>query len=356
MIPWPGNSYPRLPYPWFLIQVLTGWIVCLVLLSCSPPSQLQIPEPEPTPSPVPEQVITLLPLQGPLTEPEAELSGLAWFQDTLVLLPQYPHMWNHSVFGLHRHDIAAVLDGSKHALNPFPIPLSSSPPLYRLAGYEGLEAIAFDGNRVYVTVEARMRDYMQGYLLQGTIQEQDANLQITLNGPAVLAPQTYLMNQAYETLLLWQNQIITLYEVNGTDINPGRAALVHDDQLQPQPAWTVPAIEYRITDATQPDAQGRFWAVNFHWPGNKRLMPTTDALQQQWGEGSSHTQTDIVERILALQIREGAIVLQDKPPLYMALLDNVVARNWEGIVRWDEHGFLLVTDQFPTTLLAHVAQ
>ena len=257
---------------------------------------------------------------------------------------------------MYRSDIAGALAGNTRNLEPFPIPLTSAFPLRQLEGYEGLEAIAFDGNKVFLAVEARMRGHMQGYLLEGAIQEQGGSLRIALDRSTVLEPQTRLMNQAYETLIVWQDKIIALYEVNGTDINPDRKALVHDWDLSPQPAWSMPVIEYRLTDATQPDTQGWFWAVNFFWPGDKRLLPATDELRERWGEGPTHAQTEIVERIVAMQVSEGRIELLDTPPLELVLLDEVVARNWEGIARWDEQGFLIVADQFPTTLLAHVSQ
>ncbi len=330
-------------------------MIILTSVSCDATGLVADPVPEATIPPVAaERNIRLLPLQGLLTEPEAEISGLAWFQDVLILLPQYPHKWNDSLYGLHRHDIARVLAGEPDVLEPFPIPLSTTYPLRQLEGYEGLEAIAFDGHKAYLAVEARMRGYMQGYLLEGVIQEQANSLHIALDRFTVLEPQTRLMNQAYESLFLWQDRIVALYEANGMDVNPHPSAPVHDRDLNPQPAWSVPVIEYRLTDATAPDDQGLFWVINFYWPGDKRLLPATDALTDKWGEGKSHAQTEIVERILAMRIAEGQIELMDMPPVELALLDNVVARNWEGIVRWDEQGFLIVTDQFPTTLLAYV--
>ncbi len=327
------------------------------LFSCSHTDQTKVRDPAPTKLPVlQEQTITLLPLQGPLVEPEAELSGLAWFNDVLILVPQYPHKWNNNLFGLYRSDIAEALAGTVPQLEPFPIPLSSAFPLRQLEGYEGLEAIAVDKDRVFLAVEARMRGYMQGYLLEGRIQEQGDSLKVALDHFTVMEPQTRLMNQAYETLLFWQDRIIALYEANGIEVNPDRKALVYSTNLQPQSPWSMPVIEYRLTDATQPDQQGRFWAINFFWPGDKRLLPETDGLRDRWGEGPTHAQTEIVERIVAMQVSEGRIELVDIPPVEIALLDEVVARNWEGIVLWDEHGFLIVTDQFPTTLLAHVSR
>lgn len=43
------------------------------------------------------------------------------------------------------------------------------------------------------------------------------------------------------------------------------------------------------------------------------------------------------------------------PPIQLQLIDGV-SRNWEGLVRLDERGFLLITDEFPETILAFVAK
>ena len=43
----------------------------------------------------------------------------------------------------------------------------------------------------------------------------------------------------------------------------------------PMPATTLLTakdIEYRITDVTEVDNQGKFWALNFFWPGEKKLL------------------------------------------------------------------------------------
>ena len=62
-----------------------------------------------------------------------------------------------------------------------------------------------------------------------------------------------------------------------------------------------------------------------------------------------------VERLLAFQFTEDGIVLAPLAPIQLQLLPDDEARNWEGIARLDERGFLLVTDKFPETILAFVA-
>ena len=69
-------------------------------------TQTLVPEPsstltvEPTSTPIPTQTATReppqevtireIPLTGPINSPDAQISGMAWHGDTLVILPQYP--------------------------------------------------------------------------------------------------------------------------------------------------------------------------------------------------------------------------------------------------------------------------
>ena len=57
-------------------------LVVLVLAACSgAPAEAQV---------------RVIPLAAPLDTPRAEISGLAWHGDDLILLPQYPDGWSPS--------------------------------------------------------------------------------------------------------------------------------------------------------------------------------------------------------------------------------------------------------------------
>lgn len=368
---------PAISLAGLALALIAGYLA----LTSADAGVISAPDPVPVPAAaVQEHALTLLPLAASFRQPELEISGLAWYQDILVLLPQYPHKWNHSLYGLYRHDIAAVLQGQSDApLHPFAIPLIPSTRIRQLAGYGGLEAIAFHDSRVFLAVEAevesareknRLRhssellppdvdvetgDYL-GYLLAGqAVGDLDA-IQLDLNRIVILEPQAPLWNKAYETLLATEDSVIAFYEAYGHDVNRQKSALVHDQALQPRPALAMPSIEYRITDATTVDDQGIFWAINFQWPGEKRLQTVSDGIRERWGEGTTHARTDIVERLVAMQMTGDGIELAPVPPIQLQLLDGVVARNWEGIAAWDDEGFLLASDFFPTTLLAYVSR
>src|SRR5690348_4117818 len=75
---------------------------------------------------LPEQQIVEIPLAGPLAGRSAEISGLAWVGEDLILLPQYPGIFDKNgdglLFYLPKQEITAFLDGVSTApLEPRPI-------------------------------------------------------------------------------------------------------------------------------------------------------------------------------------------------------------------------------------------
>jgi hypothetical protein len=46
--------------------------------------------------------------------------------------------------------------------------------------------------------------------------------------------------------------------------------------------------------------------------------------------------------------------MSGEPPLQLQLLGDIAPRNWEGLVRLEQRGFLLVTDKYPMTFLGFV--
>jgi hypothetical protein len=101
------------------------------------------------------------------------------------------------------------------------------------------------------------------------------------------------------------------------------------------------------------DENGRFWVINYFYPGDIVLQTDNDplvALQQGWG--TTHLAYDQVERLVELQMSADGISLTETPPILLQLPSDE-ARNWEGIVRFND-GFLLATDKFPQTILAYV--
>ena len=158
-------------------------------------------------------------------------------------------------------------------------------------------------------------------------------------------------------MLVAGDRLVTIYEVNGAAINPSPVAHLFDLGLAPAGTLPFPQIEYRITDATTLDGEGRFWAANYFFPGDIDLRTGIDPLAERYGWGPSHTPEGAVERLVEFQLTHSGIALADRSPIQLELPDDLIGmigRNWEGLARLDERGFLLVTDTFPGTLLAFV--
>jgi len=105
-------------------------------------------------------------------------------------------------------------------------------------------------------------------------------------------------------------------------------------------------MEYRTTDATAQDENGRFWITNTYRLSNRqRLYPRTDPLFSRFGFGKTHLRyKEIrVERLVELQFDGDSIIITDTPPIQLAL-DATSFRSWEAIARLDHRGFIVMND------------
>jgi hypothetical protein len=115
----------------------------------------------------------------------------------------------------------------------------------------------------------------------------------------------------------------------------------------------IPAIEYRITDATIIDENHEFWVINYFWPGDREsFQPGKDELSILYEKGKTHQESEIVERLVQLKYENEEILLTPEPPLQLKLIDE--ARNWEGLVRLENYGFIIATDKYPKTILGYI--
>jgi hypothetical protein len=305
-----------------------------------------------------EQPVTTIPLKGPLSRRKAQLSGLAWYGDSLILLPQYPDRFKNQLFYLTKQDIINFLqNGTGDPLRPRGIPFVAGDLMTLVPGFQGFESIAFAGERAFLTIEAETDQGMMGYLVSGTIAPELTELRLDSNRIAGITPQTKLDNLSDEAIVLAGDQVVTLYEVNGSLINWSPVAhLFNMNDLQPLGTIPFPLVDFRITDATSLDESNRFWAINSFSPGSSALRLGLDPLASKYGIGPTHRASSSVERLVEFQYSPTGITLVDAPPVQLQLLEHD-ARNWEGIVRFespDLKGFLLVTDQRPETILAFV--
>lgn len=338
-----------------LLVLLLGFAACAPAATPAP-TAVSLPDSAPV-----EQPVTLIPLGAPLNTPNAELSGLAWYGDFLVFLPQYPSRFSQkgdtgALFALHRNDITAFLDGiTQETLAPIRIPLLADGGLPQaIRGFEGFEAIGFYGSQVFLTIEASPALGMRGYLVSGEIAADLSAIRLAAQPLPELAAQSRSKNKSDEALLLDGDKVWTFYEVNGAALNPQPVARAFDLNLQPAGTLAFPNLEFRLTDASALDENGRFWVMNYQYPGDRNLLAARDPLADRYGLGETHTGSSVVERLVQLEWSADGFVLTDTPPVYLQLLPGGEARNWEGLALLEGRGFLLVTDKFPQTLFGFV--
>ncbi|MBN1121007.1 MAG: hypothetical protein JXJ17_08010 [Anaerolineae bacterium] len=288
------------------------------------------------PTPLTGQAITPIPLEGMIAEVDSEISGLAWYGDMLILLPQYPD-WNGFpedgyLYGIPKQAILDYLDGkSTTPIEPETYTVSAPNLTTSIIGFQGFEAIGFAGNKVYLTIESQQStSAMLGYLISGTIlpEEQRVELDTTLLTP--IPPQAEVTNATDEALVVTPDGILTFYEGNGVLVNPTPVAHVFDPATLAA-AGTLPldSLDRRITDATDIDENNRFWVLNVSAP--------------IFG----------IEQIVEYEYTGDRIVQTGTTPVVLNLIEEY--RNWEGLARLDDRGFLIVTDKIPDTTLAFVA-
>jgi hypothetical protein len=307
-----------------------------------------------------EQPVTEIPLTGPVTPPEAEISGMSWYGDYLILLPQFPNRvateGEGAVFALFKEDIVAYLDEPVEdvVLQPLEIPFVAPGLEEAVPGFDGFEAIAFTQGQVFLLIEARDLQQTKGYLVAGEVASDLSEIRVDVSTLVEIPSQSGISNMSDETLVVTGELLVTIHEASGMGVNPEPVAHLFDQELESLGTLGFPNIEYRITDATRVNTNGRFWAINYFWPGDTELAPDSDPLAERFGEGSSHAQSDVVERLVEFKTVPAGFELTDTPPIQLELLEGDEARNWEGVALLDARGFLLVTDEHPRTILAFV--
>ncbi len=300
--------------------------------------------------------VTNIPLRGPMASARAELSGVAWYGDTLIFLPQYPGRFDQQLFALHKADIVDFLLGTyTEPLEPWPIPFYEQGVLAQIWGFNGFEALTFVGDNVYLTIETEQSNSNAGYLVRGTIAPDLSEIRLDPTVATPIETQAGLSNMSDETIVAVGEQVATIYEANGLVVNQNPVVHFFDRTTLTQVGLLpLPNIEYRITDATALDTRGRFWVINYFYPGDRALRPI---LRARGVQDAIDTTAQPIERLLELQFTTEGVVRTDTLPIDLQLLDGNIARNWEGVVRLQSEGvdgFLLVTDSFPETIFAFV--
>ena len=285
-------------------------------------------------------------LNGDITSPDQEISGLSWHNDNLILLPQYPST---KIYSIPKQQIIDFIDSSLTTIFPNEINWNSSGLEKSVKGFEGYESIVFNDDTVYITIEAETRNINSGFIACGIIDDNKNEIMINKKSLKRINTPVTLRNMTYETILWYNNSVITIYEVNSSNVNQLPVFHQFDKELKSDIVKPFPFTEYRITDATEIDSEGNFWVTNYFWPGDYNLIkPELNYII------TKKEDIKAVERLLEFQFVNEEIVRTKTQPINIKLSELGDSRNWEGIVRLDNRGFLIATDKFPGTILAFI--
>ena len=323
-----------------IIVITLFFIVLFFIFSCSEDEKVIVKS---APS------LIHIELEGDLAERKLEASGLTWYNDNLIILPQFPHKWEDqfdgAIYFIPKERIESYLSGEdRNSIKGEKIYFSAEglDEIGKRNG-SGYEAIIFIGDSVYVSIESVKRDKSSSYVVAGVIDFEDKMLRLDANSKIEIKSQTRIHNMGEETILTNNSSVYTIHEANGKNINKSPIVTKLNKNLTEVEKITFPNIEYRITDATSVDSIGKFSAINYFYPGEfEKLKPNL----------SGEEKDKAIEQILEFQILENEIIRTTQPPLVITKGKSKKGSNWEGIVRLNG-GFLLITDMFPETVLAY---
>ena len=291
-------------------------------------------------------------LSGLITDRDQEISGMDWYQDKLFLLPENLGGF---LFMIPKIEILnSIRPNGKVPIAPKKTRFKTPDYKNLINGFDGFEAIAFNGNKVFISIEAEHNGQMNSYIIWGDIDPSTLDVSIDKDHLKWVDTPIQLSNISYESLLIYRNDVLMLYEANGSNLQQDVRQVVFSPLNKSITHMGFTNVEYRITDASKIDASNKFWSINYFWPGDKKLLkPGRDRILGQVRAGKSHSNSDAVERLIEFEIKNDKITTSDQEPIQL-VLDEEASRNWESIVRLDDKGLLIATDKYPKMILGFV--
>ena len=288
-------------------------------------------------------------LSGDITNPGNEISGMDWHQGLLFMIPEN---LNNFIYAIPKIEI------DNYFLSTKPIPIIPKKikfkgPNYKnlIDGFDGFEAIAFYKENVFFSIEAKSSNYMKGFIAWGRSDPLTQEIFIPKDNLIEIKTPIQIDNMSYESIIVNENNLILLYEANGVNLQKSPEHKIFSMINFSTSKINSINIEYRITDATKINSKGKFWCINYLWPGDEmKLKPDEKFYLNEIKKNKNFKQ---IERLIELELKDGKILLSGNEPINFEL-ENNMSRNWEGLVRYREDSFLIVTDKYPRMILGLV--
>jgi len=273
-----------------------------------------------------------VPLDGLITDRKQEISGMTTYKDNLILLPENR---NGYYFYIPFDEIMNTLRTGDKIL-PVQKTFTTRKLKERYPGLDGFEAIAFNGDDVYIMVEVRIDGKMAGLLLWGTIIPSTMEIDIPEENIMLIKPPAQIDNFSFESLTITDGQLIMIYETNGSKTidKPFQYVVNLDDMSINKTPF--PNIDFRLTDATSV-VDNKFWMINYYWTGDKETLGVPNDVG--------------IERLVEFKLGYNGIERSSSEYITLDNLDD--PHNWEGLVRFGR-GFLICTDKWPRMVLGYI--
>lgn len=286
------------------------------------------------------QSYTEIELDGLITDRKQEISGMTIHRNNVILLPEnlngyYFYIPFSEILGRLSDYERKLLYNDKPIL-PVQKTLTTRKLKERYPGLDGFEAIAFNGDDVYIMIEVRIDGKMAGLLIWGTIIPSTMEIDIPEENIMLIKPPAQIDNFSFESLTIIDGQLIMIYETNGFKIidRPFQYVVNLDDMSINKTPF--PHIDFRLTDATSV-IDNRFWMINYYWTGDKKVLGVEDTLS--------------IERLVEFKLGYNGIERSNSEYITLDNLDD--PHNWEGLVRFG-NGFLICTDKWPRMVLGYI--
>ena len=273
-----------------------------------------------------------IPLGGLVTDRKQEISGMTIHRNNVILLPEN---LNGYYFYIPFIEITNTLNTGDTIL-PVQKTLTTRKLKERYPGLDGFEAIAFNGDDVYIMIEVRIDGKMAGLLIWGSIIPPTMEIDIPEENLMLIKPPAQIDNFSFESLTITDGQLIMIYETNGhKTINRPFQYVVNLDDMSINKT-PFPHTDFRLTDATSV-IDNKFWMINYYWTGDKETLGVPNDVG--------------IERLVEFKLGYNGIERSNSEYITLDNLDD--PHNWEGLVRFG-NGFLICTDKWPRMVLGYI--
>ena len=162
-----------------------------------------------------ETFIQEIKLEGLITNPKQEISGMDWYEEKLFLLPENLGGY---LFMLSKNEIQEHISSKKGSLKPKKTIFKTPDYSKFILGFDGFEALAFDGNDVYISIEAEQDGMMVGYLAWGSINPNSYEINISEKNIQKVDTPIQIDNLSFESIINHNKRLLLMYEANGSNL------------------------------------------------------------------------------------------------------------------------------------------